>query len=201
MDFNKRNESISELSAQNKKLGLTVLVLGGCLLLALVKMVMQSEILIVQTPGMPDNAYLERSYMDKASQEATLLTVTSSVVEINPDNAEYQKKLLGMYLSPASYTKIERDIDVRVAQLIAQRELGSYYFVLKKYEYDPLINKHFVIGDLHTVNAAKDSAQQYVFEYSAHIQNYRLWVDEVVTYEGDRAHNADYLKGQSSDRK
>ena len=88
MDFNKRNESISELSAQNKKLGLTVLVLGGCLLLALVKMVMQSEILIVQTPGMPDNAYLERSYMDKASQEATLLTVTSSVVEINPDNAE-----------------------------------------------------------------------------------------------------------------
>ena len=196
MDFIKRNESISELNQRNKKLSLTILILAGCLLLGLVKMVMQSEIVIVQTPGMPDNAYLERSYMDKASQEATLLTVTSSFVEINPDNAEYQKKLLGSFLSPASYTKIERDIDVRVAQLTAQRELGSYYFVLKKYEYDPVINKHYVMGELHTVNAAKDTSQLFVFEYTAHIENYRLWVDELVTYEGDRAHNSEYLKGQ-----
>jgi conjugal transfer pilus assembly protein TraE len=196
MDFIKRNESISELTAHNKKMGLSILILGACLLLSLVKMVLQSEIVIVQTPGMPDNAYLERSYMDKASQEATLLTVTSSVVEINPDNAEYQKKLLGSFLSPASYTKIERDIDVRVAQLTAQRELGSYYFVLKKYEYDPVLNKHFVIGELHTVNAAKDSSQLYVFEYTTHVQNYRLWIDEVLTYEGDKAHNSEYLKGQ-----
>jgi conjugal transfer pilus assembly protein TraE len=53
-----------------------------------------------------------------------------------------------------------------------------------------------VIGELHTVNAAKDSSQLYVFEYTTHVQNYRLWIDEVLTYEGDKAHNSEYLKGQ-----
>ena len=52
----------------------------------------------------------------------------------------------------------------------------------------------FVYGDVHTVNAARDSAEPYVFEYQVHVENYRLVVDEVVSYAGERTHDSEWLK-------
>ena len=72
--------------------------------------------------------------------------------------------------------------------------MGSTYFVLNRYEFDERLNKHFVMGDFHSVNAAKDTAQQFVWEYDVHIENYRLVVDNVTLYPGDRAHNTEWIE-------
>ena len=164
------------------------------ILLLSLKLAFQTEIVIVRTPGMPNDAMLEKTVMDKGSQKATLSTLTSAIAQTNPANAEFNKEFIQAYLSPTAYTKVSQAIDVQVARLVAQHELGSYYFVQRGYEYDPSINKHFVYGDVHTVNAARDSAELYVFEYAAHVENYRLLVDDVVSYVGDKPHDGEWLK-------
>lgn len=198
MEHTTHQKSLAELQQRNKFLTVAVAVLAFCILLLLVKLVLQSEVIIQQTPGMPDGARIERSAMDKGSQAATLKALTAAMVEINPANAEYQKAFIQVFLAPEAYTRISKEVDAKVDQLKSQRELGSYYFVNKGYTYDPKINKHFVYGEYHTVNAAKDSSEDYVFEFSAHVENYRLVVDDAVSYPGKTLRDSDWLAGHSA---
>jgi len=195
MELNTHQKSLAELQQRNKFLTIAVAALSFCILLLLVKLVLQSEVIIQQTPGMPEGARIERSAMDKGSQAATLKALTAAMVEINPANAEYQKTFIQVFLSPEAYTRISKEIDAKVEQLKSQRELGSYYFVNKGYSYDPKLNKHFVYGEYHTVNAAKDTSEDYVFEFSAHVENYRLVVDDAVSYPGTALHDSEWLAG------
>lgn len=194
MEMSSRNQSLSELNKRNSALTLAVVALAIVSVLLAAKTFFQSETLLMQTPGMPANSVIERSNFDKASQVATLSAVTSALVQINPANVEYQKKFVELYFSPKAYTRLSGDIDARVANLVAQRELGSYYFVSRGGRWDPVTGKHFVIGDVHTVNAAKDTFQTFTFEYTFHIENYRLWVDDLTSYPGDKPHDGDWIK-------
>jgi hypothetical protein len=194
MEINARNLSIAELRSRNTILTYTVAVLALAVVFALLKIFLQTEIIISQVPGMPSNSVFERGTMDKGSQRAILVAVTSNLTQINPSTAEYQKVFLQTFLAPKAYTKIALEISAKVARQISERELGSYYFIFKSHEYDPKLNRHFVIGDVHTVNAAKDSAQPYTFEYSVHFENYRMVIDEINSYPGDRAHNSEWIE-------
>ena len=194
MEIGARNQSIAEVRAKNTLLIWICGGLTGAVVLLAVKLATQSEIIINQTPGMPDHSVIEKTAMDKGAQHATLSAVTAAIAQVNPANFEYMKALVQVFLAPTAYTRISQEIDAKVQMLIKQHELGSYYFVERAYEYDPTLNKHFVYGDVHTVNAAKDSATPYVFEYAIHVENYRLVVDEAISYAGDRAHNSEWLK-------
>jgi conjugal transfer pilus assembly protein TraE len=170
------------------------------LVLALIVLVLivysQSKIVVLQTPGMPSDAIIQKTSLDKGAQRAVLAAVTSNLAQVNPANIEYQKAFLQAFLAPAAYTKISSEIDTQSKRLLEQRELGSYYFVLKSWEYDTQLDRHFVLGDVHTVNAAKDTAQPYVFEYQMHVENYRPVIDDVKSYAGERAHNSEWMKSQ-----
>ncbi|MEY4565659.1 MAG: hypothetical protein RLY14_629 [Planctomycetota bacterium] len=194
MELNTRNVAVAELKTQNQRLLIGLVATTIAVVGLTYKLIAQSEIVIVQTPGMPANSIIERESFDKGAQMATLNAITTNLGQINPSNAEYQKKFLQLYFSPNAYTRLSSEIDLRVEKMRVERELGSSYFVFKRYEYDGELNKHFVIGEQHTVNAAKDTAEDYVFEYSVHIENYRLWVDEVKTYKGDKARNSEWMK-------
>jgi hypothetical protein len=194
VELNTRNVAVAELKTQNQRLLIGLVATTIAVVGLTYKLIAQSEIVIVQTPGMPANSIIERESFDKGAQMATLNAITTNLGQINPSNAEYQKKFLQLYFSPNAYTRLSSEIDLRVEKMRVERELGSSYFVFKRYEYDGELNKHFVIGEQHTVNAAKDTAEDYVFEYSVHIENYRLWVDEVKTYKGDKARNSEWMK-------
>ncbi|OYU42961.1 MAG: type VI secretion protein [Burkholderiales bacterium PBB4] len=194
MELNTRNVAVAELKTQNQRLLIGLVATAIAVLGLTYKLIAQSEIVIVQTPGMPANSIIERESFDKWAQMATLNAITANLGQINPSNAEYQKKFLQLYFSPTAYTRLNAEIDLRVEKMRVERELGSSYFVFKRYEYDGELNNHFVIGEQHTVNAATDTTEDYVFEYSVHIENYRLWVDEVKTYKGDKAHNSEWMK-------
>lgn len=194
MELSVRNQSITELKSKNKVLVWVATGLTTTIVLLGLKLLFQSEIIVIQTPGMPNNSVIEKSHFDKGAQMATLIAVTNAVSHINPANAEYQKVFLRTFLSPKAYTRIAKEIDLKIEKAKAERELGSYYFVFNRYEYDQQLNRHFVMGELHTVNAARDTYEPYVYEYAAHIENYRLWVDEIISYPGDRAHNTAWLE-------
>lgn len=194
MELEARNKSLAEVKGLNSKLILAVAGLVLVVLLLAIRIVMQSQIVVMQTPGMPAATIIEKAAMDKSGQMATLTTVTAALVQVNPANKDFQKRLLQEFLAPAAYTPISMEIERKAKLLETQRELGSYYFVQRAYTYDPAIDRHFVMGDVHTVNASRDSAVPYVYEYQVHVENYRLWVDQIVVYEGDKPHDSDWIK-------
>lgn len=196
MEIRERTRSLAESAKQIRIQQYTNAGLAGVVLLLSGALFMQDKIIIQQIPGMANDLVVRKNSMDKSGERAVLLAVTSNIAQINPANAGYQKAFLQAFLSPAAYTRISREIDARVKQLAEQRELGSYYFVFRRAEYDPAIDKHFIVGDVHTVNAAKDTALPYVFEYKMHVENYRPVIDDMKTYEGDRAHNSAWIKEQ-----
>ena len=196
MEISGREKSIAELKKEKKFLAVGWIVTLIILLLISLKLITQSDIVIERTPGMPSESKLEKTAMDKGTQRAILLAVTSAIVQVNPENAQYQKEFIYPFLAPAAYTKIARDIDANVSRLLTQHELGSYYMVLRNpgYLYDPVLDRHYVLCDVHTVNAAKDTALPYVYEYRTHIENYRLVVDSVTAYQDEHAHTSEWMK-------
>jgi TraE protein len=196
MDIGTRQASVSELRSKNDRLTWTTLAMSVVIAALAIKLVFQSEVVIERTAGMPSGSVIQKSAWDKKAELATLLDVTGAIANINPSNAEYQKQLLAVFLSPQEYTRISTQIDQLAKKLSEQRELGSYYFIWKAYDYDQAIDRFFIRGDVHTVNAAKDTAEAWVFEYQTHVENYRLVVDKVSSYRGEHAHDSAWLKEQ-----
>ena len=58
------------------------------------------------------------------------------------------------------------------------------------------MSKVLVVGDIHTVNAAKDSTQAYVYEYDLKVDNYRPVVTSIVSYKGDVIHDSIWLENR-----
>lgn len=197
MDLTTRQASVKELNDKNSKLTWALLGAVACIFLLAGKLFFQSEIVIERTAGMPSGSVIQKGAWDKKAELATLLDVTNALSNINPANAEYQKQLLAVFLSPEEYTRMSKQIDELSKRLVEQRELGSYYFIWKAFDYDQALDIFFVRGDVHTVNAAKDTAEPWVFEYRTHVDNYRLVVDKVTSYRGDRAHDSAWRKEQN----
>lgn len=196
MDILTRNATIGGMGKLVNTMLYANVGLVAAVLIAVACLFAQSKIVIMLIPGMPSGVEIRKSSMDIGGQRALLLSVTNNIVQVNPANAEYQKNFLQAFLSPQQYTRLSAEIDAKARQLADQRELGSYYFVFRKHEYDPKLDRHFVSGDVHTVNAAKDTAEQWVFDYQMHVENYRPVIDDVVSYKGDKAHNSAWLEAQ-----
>ena len=122
MDIANRNESVTELRANNKRLTVALAAVSVGLLLVAGKLFFQSEIVLLNTPGMPSQAVIQKQSFDKASQAATLTAVTTNLASITPANAEYQKRFLQMYFAPEAYTKINQEIDFLVEKMKVERE-------------------------------------------------------------------------------
>lgn len=198
MELEARSQSIAEVKQRNKHLIWAVLGLTVAVVLLASRIATQSAIVVLQTPGMPSSAEIEESAVDKGTQMATLITLTSSIAQINPANAAFMKRVIQNYLLPEAYTEVSAEIDAKVRQLELQHELGSYYFVFKSYRYDPVLRRHFILGDVHTVNAARDTPEPYVFEYRIQVMNYRLWAAKPIVYPGDRPHDSEWLKSNEA---
>lgn len=155
--------------------------------------VTQSKIFVQEVPGL-NNVEVGQNFMDLTGQQSILLAFTKTLAEVNPANVEYQKRFIASFLAPELYTQVLLEVDALVAKLLTDRALGSYYFIEKSYEYDPLLKKHFVVGYVHTVNAAKDTAEPWVFSYTARIENYRLVVTSIERERGEVVKNSAYLK-------
>ncbi|CAM2198479.1 conjugal transfer pilus assembly protein TraE (plasmid) [Paraburkholderia kururiensis] len=196
MDLPNRNRSVAELRRKNDQLMIVVVCLAAAVLLCVGKVVFMSEIIVNRVPGMPDGARIERNGMDVGAQQATAYAVASALASVNPSTGESIKKFVQPFFSAAAYTKVSQAIDSKVATLSIQHELGSYYFVLKRFEADDKLGRVFVLGDVHTVNAARDTAEPWVFEFPVHFANYQMILDDVIAYSGDRAHNSEWIKAQ-----
>lgn len=199
MDLGTRDKAVSEYRSNNRFLTIGFTCASVALLLLALKVAFMSEIIVNQVPGMPDGAKIWKNGMDEGAEQANAYAVTTALASVNPSNADSVKKLVQPFLSPEAYTYVSKAIDDKAGQLQQQHELGSYYFVLAAHPYyhDDKLGRVFVSGELHTVNAAKDTAEPWVFEYPVHFANYRMWFDGVSSYVGDKIHNSDWIQAQT----
>lgn len=197
MDYPNRSKSVAELTRDNNRLKLTVVCMAVAMMVLSFKVLFTTEILVNQVPGMPDGAKIEKNGMDVGAKRAIVFAVTTVLAGLNPSNSESVKHFVQPWLAPSAYTKVSQAIDAKVAQLSSQRELGSYYFVTRAFDMDEKLGRLFVKGDLHTVNAAKDTAEPWIFEYSVSFSNYQMVINDVTSYAGDRVHNSEWIKAQT----
>ncbi|UVA77162.1 TraE/TraK family type IV conjugative transfer system protein [Pandoraea commovens] len=197
MEIATRNKSLAELSRDNRRLTATVALIAAAMLVLSIKVFFTNEIIVNQVPGMPNGAKIEKSGMDVGAKQAIVVAVTTMLASVNPSNAESIKHFIQPFLSPDAYTKVSKAIDDKVATLRTQRELGSYYFVTRGFDLDEKLGLLFVKGDLHTVNAAKDTSEPWVFEYPVSFSNYQMVITDVVSYPGDRVRNSKWIEAQT----
>ncbi|VVE56469.1 hypothetical protein PAQ31011_05108 [Pandoraea aquatica] len=197
MEIATRNKSLAELSRDNRRLTAAVALIAAAMLVLSIKVFFTNEIIVNQVPGMPNGAKIEKSGMDVGAKQAIVVAVTTMLASVNPSNAESIKHFIQPFLSPDAYTKVSKAIDDKVATLRTQRELGSYYFVTRGFDLDEKLGLLFVKGDLHTVNAAKDTSEPWVFEYPVSFSNYQMVITDVVSYPGDRVRNSKWIEAQT----
>ncbi len=194
------NLSVRELTIEEaqKRVNLLTYISVATTTLALVTglaFVNQSKIIVEQVPGL-NNVEIGQNFMDLAGQQAIIMAFTKSLAEINPANAEYQKRYIKAFLAPELYTQAALEIDALVAKQATDRALGSYYFTVKNYDYDPQLRKHFVVGAVHTVNAAKDTSEPWVFTYTMRIEDYRPVITSIERERGETIKNTAWIQNQ-----
>ena len=110
MEFGIRVSSLQQANQRIKHLSLISLGLVLVSILLSICLVTQSKIVILQSPGMINDAQIEKNAMDKGAQRAVLVAVTSNLAQINPSNYTYQKAFVQSFLSAEAYTKISKEI-------------------------------------------------------------------------------------------
>ena len=196
MDVKNRNQSVAQLNSRNRLLIVSNSILTLIALIAVTGLFLKEEKVVLNTPGLPHRSVIEKTSLDKASQAATLKELTSALATINPANYQYQMKFVESFFSAENFTTLNEETRLAVEKMARDKEFGSRYFVFTDYQYDPGTNKHFVLGDVHFVNAAKDTAVPHVYEYGLTVENYRPVVVSIDRYEGDRPRNKAWLDNQ-----
>jgi len=195
MNLDQRTLTVAEYRRLVQYLGIGLVCVGIIAVMAVGKVVFLSNpIITLKTPGLPADAVIEKTAFDKKTQMATLLALTQVINSINPNNANYAKSYIEVYFDADTYTKLSASIDAQVSKMASEHELGSRYFVFKRYLYDPDKDRHFVIGELHIVNAAKDTGEPYVYEYELRVENYMPRVVSYTFYKGENPLTAAVLK-------
>ncbi len=187
-------KAVAEYRKDIKQLKLVNIALTVIALIAVVAWFTRTVIIQYEIPGLPAGSTIGKNNASLGAKYAVCMAVTANLASVNPSNVEDIKAFIQPFLSPDVFTKISLQIDDQAARLRAQRELGSYNFTFKEARYDPKLDKLFIRGDIHTINAAKDTAQPWVFEYRVHIADYLIKIDDIKNYEGEIMHDTAYYE-------
>lgn len=200
MKVETREQVVSSLLKRNTVLTWSLGAAMVVIVLLAMRVTFMSEIIHENVPGMPDGAKIWKNGMDEGAIKAIALAVASNLASVNPSNQESVKSFVQPFLSADAYTVVSQQIDAKAALLAAQHELGSYYFVLGPhgFQYDDKLKRIYVSGDVHTVNAAKDTGEPWVFEFPVHFAQYRMFIDAGLTaYPGNKIHNSEWIQAQT----
>ncbi len=192
MNTNERSQSLKDKDRTIGRLVLALLVSIGTMAGLVAFMHFYGVIVIQRTPGVPTDAQIERSSMDMKAQKLVLSAISNAIGSINPSNAEYVKAMAQSYFAPEAYTRLTGEINTLVQKMIAEREAGSHYFVLISSDYNPQENKHYLFGEYHTVNMAKDTSQNYVFVYQMRVEQFRPVILDYKFYPSDNPPSMKY---------
>jgi len=200
MQLHLHARSISELSDWVKYLSLSNAALLFLSISLAIMHFTENKIVIVQVPnggGSVVESKYQKYSIDRGSQKAIILAKINAISQINTVNFTFQKEFVQNFLAPEVFTNISNQIDINIRKMTDQRELGSFYFDFKEYQYDPNLDRHFIKGEIHTVNSVKNTSQPWVYEVSMKVENYRPLITSLTSYQGNDFHNSTWIESHS----
>jgi len=200
MQLHLHARSISELSDWVKYLSLCNAALLFLSISLAIMHFTENKIVIVQVPnggGSVVESKYQKYSIDRGSQKAIILATINAISQINTVNFTFQKEFVQNFLAPEVFTNISNQIDINIRKMTDQRELGSFYFDFKEYQYDPNLDRHFIKGEIHTVNSVKNTSQPWVYEVSMKVENYRPLITSLTSYQGNDFHNSTWIESHS----
>jgi conjugal transfer pilus assembly protein TraE len=200
MQLHLHARSISELSDWVKYLSLSNAALLFLSISLAIMHFTENKIVIVQVPnggGSVVESKYQKYSIDRGSQKAIILATINAISQINTVNFTFQKEFVQNFLAPEVFTNISNQIDINIRKMTDQRELGSFYFDFKEYQYDPNLDRHFIKGEIHTVNSVKNTSQPWVYEVSMKVENYRPLITSLTSYQGNDFHNSTWIESHS----
>ena len=196
-------QSLHDVTKWVNYLKITNSILFVLLVIVTITGLFQNKIVLMQIPsstGSSGEVMYEKNAINRSSQRAIILATVSAISQINPSNYEFEKVFVQNFLAPEVYSSLSIQIDQQAKKMRDQHELGSYYFDFKEYLYDPLLDKHFVKGEIHTVNAIKNSTQMWIYELSLRVDNYKPIITSLSSYPGSDFHNSNWLEIHNRDK-
>ena len=203
MHLSTYTQTLHDLTRWVNYLKITNCILFVLLVIAITTGFFQNKIVLMQIPsstGASGEIMYEKNGINRSSQRAIILATVSAISQINPSNYEFEKVFVQNFLAPEVYSSLSVQIDQQAKKMRDQHELGSYYFDFKEYLYDPLLDKHFVKGEIHTVNAIKNSTQMWIYELTLRVDNYKPIITSLNAYPGSDFHNSSWLEIHNRDK-
>jgi len=203
MQLSTYTQSLHDVTKWVNYLKITNSILFVLLVIVTITGLFQNKIVLMQIPsstGSSGEVMYEKNAINRSSQRAIILATVSAISQINPSNYEFEKVFVQNFLAPEVYSSLSIQIDQQAKKMRDQHELGSYYFDFKEYLYDPLLDKHFVKGEIHTVNAIKNSTQMWIYELSLRVDNYKPIITSLSSYPGSDFHNSNWLEIHNRDK-
>lgn len=203
MQLTTYTQSLHDVTKWVNYLKITNSILFVLLVIVTIMGLFQNKIVLMQIPsstGSSGEVMYEKNAINRSSQRAIILATVSAISQINPSNYEFEKVFVQNFLAPEVYSSLSIQIDQQAKKMRDQHELGSYYFDFKEYLYDPLLDKHFVKGEIHTVNAIKNSTQMWIYELSLRVDNYKPIITSLSSYPGSDFHNSNWLEIHNRDK-
>ncbi len=203
MQLTTYTQSLHDVTKWVNYLKITNSILFLLLVIVTITGLFQNKIVLMQIPsstGSSGEVMYEKNAINRSSQRAIILATVSAISQINPSNYEFEKVFVQNFLAPEVYSSLSIQIDQQAKKMRDQHELGSYYFDFKEYLYDPLLDKHFVKGEIHTVNAIKNSTQMWIYELSLRVDNYKPIITSLSSYPGSDFHNSNWLEIHNRDK-
>ena len=203
MQLTTYTQSLHDVTKWVNYLKITNSILFVVLVIVTIMGLFQNKIVLMQIPsstGSSGEVMYEKNAINRSSQRAIILATVSAISQINPSNYEFEKVFVQNFLAPEVYSSLSIQIDQQAKKMRDQHELGSYYFDFKEYLYDPLLDKHFVKGEIHTVNAIKNSTQMWIYELSLRVDNYKPIITSLSSYPGSDFHNSNWLEIHNRDK-
>jgi conjugal transfer pilus assembly protein TraE len=203
MQLTTYTQSLHDVTKWVNYLKITNSILFVLLVIVTITGLFQNKIVLMQIPsstGSSGEVMYEKNAINRSSQRAIILATVSAISQINPSNYEFEKVFVQNFLAPEVYSSLSIQIDQQAKKMRDQHELGSYYFDFKEYLYDPLLDKHFVKGEIHTVNAIKNSTQMWIYELSLRVDNYKPIITSLSSYPGSDFHNSNWLEIHNRDK-
>ena len=203
MQLTTYTHSLHDVTKWVNYLKITNSILFVLLVIVTITGLFQNKIVLMQIPsstGSSGEVMYEKNAINRSSQRAIILATVSAISQINPSNYEFEKVFVQNFLAPEVYSSLSIQIDQQAKKMRDQHELGSYYFDFKEYLYDPLLDKHFVKGEIHTVNAIKNSTQMWIYELSLRVDNYKPIITSLSSYPGSDFHNSNWLEIHNRDK-
>jgi conjugal transfer pilus assembly protein TraE len=170
--------------ATNKLLAVAVVAVATVTIVQSAYLMERERIVVLVPPALQGEAVIGKKAADTPYHTAWAHLLAQMLGNVTPANADFLKARLEPLLDPAIFGAVNQALEQQLDQI--RRDRVTLSFLPKKVVHEPESGKTFVTG-LSEITGLGGATTRSVrtYEITLEIQDYRVMVKHLATYEGD----------------